>query len=186
MNQKKSSEESSILSDILLYGSEILNSDVFREAAREKHHFHGTVADHAINVCVVSLRLANQLISQGTSVCKKDLVRAALCHDLGLVSRRSKYEDSLEAWKKHPGDSAKIAKELLPDLSPEAEKMILSHMWPVGGPVPSSNEGLLLCMADKYGSMADWKTWMTRKRFAQRIKEKLEAVNEAERGQIHE
>ena len=63
---------------------------------------------------------------------------------------------------------------LVPDLSPEAEEMILSHMWPVGGPLPASKEAILLSMADKYASMADWQSWLTNKKFAKQIKDRLE------------
>jgi uncharacterized protein len=170
----KADEENRIISDMLLYGKDILNSDIFRQAAHERHHLHGTVADHTINVCIVSLRLANQPSGQNSGVNKETLVHAALCHDLGMVSRDSKYGNNVDAWRSHPKESARIAKELIPDLSPEAEKMILSHMWPIAGPPPSSNEGILLCMADKYASMADWKSWLTRKKFAKQIKDRLE------------
>ena len=175
---KKISEEKEILSDILLYGKDILRSEYFRRAADETHHLHGTVSDHTINVCVVGLRLANQLRNREGQVNKKDLVQAALCHDLGMVSRDSKYQDRIDAWRSHPAESARIAKEIVPDLSPKAEAMIRSHMWPVAGPPPSSSEAMLLCMADKYASMADWRSWLTRKKFAMQIKEKLEESNE--------
>jgi hypothetical protein len=33
---------------------------------------------------------------------------------------------------------------------------------------------MLLCIADKYASMADWKSWLTKHRFASRIKEELD------------
>ena len=176
---KKSYGENDIINDILTYGRDILNSEVFRQAAFEKHHLHGTVSDHTLNVCVVSLRLSRQLTGRGISVCKKDLVQAALCHDLGMVSRDSKYRDRIDAWKSHPKESARIARELVPDLSDEAEAIILSHMWPVAGFPPGSNEGMLLCMADKYASMADWKSWLTKSKFAKRIKDRLEAEKQA-------
>ena len=177
MDKKTQSEESienDIINDILLYGKDILNSEAFRKAASEKHHVHGTVYDHTINVCVVSLQLARQLTNRGVEVRKKDLVQAALCHDLGMISRDSKYEDQLDTWRRHPQESARTARMLVPDLSPEAEEMILSHMWPVGGPLPASKEAILLSMADKYASMADWQSWLTNKKFAKQIKDRLE------------
>ena len=162
-------QEINICSDILRYGKDILKSDVFRQAAGQKHHHYGTVLEHTINVCVVSLRLACQLENRGIAVCKKDLVHAGLCHDLGLVDRDNKYKTRIEAWKNHPQESAKIARELVPDMTPEAEDMILSHMWPIAGPPPGNNEGMLLCMADKYSSMSEWKKWLTDYGFAARI-----------------
>ena len=166
--------EHDICSDILYYGKDILTSDIFREAVSETHHLHGTVFEHTINVCVISVRLAYQLIDRDISVNKKDLIQAALCHDLGLVDRERKYKNRINSWKNHPKESAQIARELIPDLSMEAEEMILSHMWPVAGPPPHTNEGMLLCMADKYATMAEWKSWLTDSKYASHIRDLLE------------
>ncbi len=168
------SEENEICGAIIKYGKDVLNSSVFRQAASQAHHVHGTVLDHTLNVCVVSLRLCRQLKNRGIKVNEKDLVQAALCHDLGMVGRDSKYKDNLNSWEAHPAESARIARSLIPDLSEEAEEIIRSHMWPLAGSLPASNEGMLLCIADKYASMADWKSWVTRHRFAPRIKKRLE------------
>ena len=170
---KDTSKDDEICAEIIQYGKDILNSEVFRQAASETHHLKGTVMDHTINVCVVSLKLSRQLTNQGVKIRKKDLVHAALCHDLGMVSRDSKYNGRIDSWRSHPEESAKIAREIVPDLSEEAEKMILSHMWPVAGPLPVSQEAMLLCVADKYASMADWTSWLTRHKYAARIKEQL-------------
>ena len=166
---EKIKEEISICRDIILYGKDILKSDIFRQAATQKHHHYGTVLDHTINVTVVSLRLCYQLLGRGMEVCKEHLIQGALCHDLGLISRDTKYATRIEAWKNHPAESARIAKELIPDFDLEVEEIILSHMWPVAGPPPCTNEGMLLCMADKYSSMAEWKTWLTDYGFVARI-----------------
>ena len=126
--QGKPPWENNICTDIIHYGKDILTSDVFRKAASETHHLHGTVLEHTINVCIVSLRLAYQLIDRGVSVNKQDLIQAALCHDLGMVGRNSKYKDRMDSWKSHPKESAQIARELVPDLSAQAEDMILSYV----------------------------------------------------------
>ena len=167
-------EMTSIENTILKYGKEILKSDIFRQSASERHHIHGQVLDHTISVCVVSLWLARQLKSRGVDVCEKDLVQAALCHDLGMVGRDSKYKDTLDSWKDHPMESVRIARELIPDMSRQTEEMILSHMWPVAGACPGSNEAMLLCIADKYASMSEWKTWLTNNKYTARVKELLD------------
>jgi uncharacterized protein len=176
IREKESREENDVCSVILKYGKDILNSDVFRQAANEKHHLHGTVLDHTINVCVVSMWLCRQLKNRGVKVREKDLIQAALCHDLGMVGRESKYKDRVDSWGEHPKESARIARELIPDLSEEAEEMIRNHMWPAGGSLPSSNEAMILCIADKYASMADWTSWLMRHRFAARVKKRLDEV----------
>jgi len=167
-------KEDDICKTILAYGKEILDSDVFRKAASQTHHIRGTVQEHTINVCIISLWLCRQLKSRGIRVNEKDLVQAALCHDLGMVGREDKYEDTVGSWREHPKESARIAGELLPDLSEEAKEIIHSHMWPLSGSPPRSNEAMILCIADKYASMADWKTYLTKHRFASRIKARLD------------
>ena len=47
-------------------------------------------------------------------------------------------------------------------------------MWPLAGSAPRSNAAMLLCIADKYASMADWSSWLTKQKFASRIKKLLE------------
>lgn len=159
---------------IMQYGRNVLNSEIFKRAAERKHHLHGTVLDHTINVCVVSIWLCHQLKSRGIDVKEKDLIQAALCHDLGMVDQEGKYKGRLDSWKSHSEESVKIAHELIPDLSEAAEDMIRSHMWPVAGSAPRSNEAMMLCIADKYASMADWKQWLTKHKFASHIKDQLE------------
>lgn len=173
MSDRKT-DENEICSLILQYGRDILNSEVFRQTAYQKHHLHGTVFEHTVNVCIVSIRLLKQLTDRGSQINEKDLIQAALCHDLGMVGRDGKYRGRFDSWKSHPEESVRIAKELVPDLSKEAEEMILSHMWPVAGPAPRSKEGRILCMADKYASMEDWRTWLTKHQFAARIKQQLD------------
>lgn len=172
--ETSASKDDEICGKILEYGKGILNSDVFRRTSAQTHHLHSTLFDHTINVCVMSILLSSKLEKRGEKVNEKDLVQAALCHDLGMVSRDSKYKGTLDSWKRHPQESARIARTLVPDMSRETEEMILSHMWPVSGPRPDTKEGRLLCIADKYASMADWKSFLTRHRFAERIKERLE------------
>ena len=174
MMRKNSIDTNEISSKILQYGSDILNSDAFRKSAYQRHHLHGTVFEHTINVCIVCVRLVKQYTARGVQINEKDLIQAALCHDLGMLERDRKYRGRLDSWKSHPEESVRIAKKLVPDLSREAQEMILTHMWPVAGPAPRSKEGRILCMADKYASMADWRTWLTRHRFAERIKKQLD------------
>ncbi len=166
-------EEKEICSTILKYGKTVLESEIFKQAGYQHHHLHGTVQDHTINVCVVGVWLGRRLIRRGTQINEKDLVQAALCHDLGMVGRDSRYKDRIESWKAHPEESARVAQEILPELSDNARELILSHMWPLTGSAPSSNEAMLLNIADKYASMADWQSWLTKHRFASRIKEQL-------------
>ena len=48
------------------------------------------------------------------------------------------------------------------------------------GDVQKDAEAKILSLADKYASMADWQSWITKRRYAARIKERLEAYMERE------
>ena len=150
MNAAKISEENAICREILRYGKVILYSDIFRQAAAETHHLHGSVADHTLNVCIISVRLCHFLERRQIRVCKKDLIQAALCHDLGMVGRSRKYRNRKDSWQSHAEESAAIARTLIPDLPASVEEIICTHMWPVAGPHPRSREGRVLGAADKY------------------------------------
>ena len=170
MSGEERTEEDAICNDIIRYGKDILTSEVFRKAASQPHHVKSTVWDHTMNVCIIAVKLCRERMRRGIRLNEKDLVQAALCHDLGMVGREEKYKNVFETWLKHPVESAKIAKEIVPDLSPNAEMMIRCHMWPLSGLSPQSREGRLLCLADKYASMADWQYRIVKGRYADRIK----------------
>ena len=174
--KRKAEEASAVSSDILRYGSDILQSDVFRRADDETHHLHGSVSGHTLNVCIASVRLCRRLQRTHMQLSEKDLIQAALCHDLGMVDRENRYHGRMDSWQSHPEESVKVARELVPDMSEEAGEMIRTHMWPVSGPCPRSKEGVLLSVADKYASVLDWMTWMTNRKYGSRIKQNLAAV----------
>ena len=179
-NDEELSEEAAICRDIIRYGKEILLSDIFRKTAVQRHHVQSTVMEHTMNVCIIAVKLCRDQMRKGVLLNEKDLVQAALCHDLGMVGRENKYKNALETCKRHPIDSAEIAKEIVPDLSPNAEQMILSHMWPLSTLAPQSREGRLLCRADKYASMADWHYVISNGHYEEKIKTNIRKLFEEE------
>ena len=174
------SEEAAICRDIIRYGKEILLSDIFRKTAVQRHHVQSTVMEHTMNVCIIAVKLCREQMRRGVLLNEKDLVQAALCHDLGMVGRENKYKNALETCKRHPIDSAEIAKEIVPDLSPNAEQMIRSHMWPLSSIAPQSREGRLLCKADKFASMADWQYVISNGHYEEQIKTNIRKLFEEE------
>ena len=129
---------------------------------------------------IIAVKLCRDQMRKGVLLNEKDLVQAALCHDLGMVGRENKYKNALETCKRHPIDSAEIAKDIVPDLSPNAEQMILSHMWPLSTLAPQSREGRLLCRADKYASMADWQYVISNGHYEEKIKTNIRKLFEEE------
>ena len=172
------SEEAAICNDIIKYGKEVLISDIFRKTASQRHHIQSTVMEHTLNVCIIAVKLCREQMRKGVQLNEKDLVQAALCHDLGMIGREKKYKNSLETCRRHPQDSAEIAKAIIPDLSPNAEQMIRSHMWPLSKLMPESREAKLLCKADKYASMADWQYIIKNGRYEEHIKSNISKLFE--------
>ena len=169
----REAEENALCEEILRYGDVILRSDVFRQTSAETHHLHGTLRDHILNVCIVSVYMSRFETRRGRQIREEDLIRAALCHDLGMVGREKKYRNRNDSWRLHAEESVRIARELIPDLSGETADMILTHMWPVAGKRPGSREGMILGAADKLASIVDWGTWLTGRTFAGHMKEVL-------------
>ena len=172
----KLAEGDAICQDIIRYGKEILTSDIFRKTATQPHHMQSTVMEHTMNVCIIAVKLCRERMRKGAQLNEKDLVQAALCHDLGMVGREEKYKHVIDTWLNHPKESAKIAKKIVSDLSPNAEQMIRCHMWPLSNLSPQSEEGKLLCLADKYASMADWQYMIVKGRYEDRIKSKIDEL----------
>ena len=165
-NDEELSEEAAICRDIVKYGKEILLSDIFRKTAVQRHHVQSTVMEHTMNVCIIAVKLCRDQMRKGVLLNEKDLVQAALCHDLGMVGRENKYKNALETCKRHPIDSAEIAKDIVPDLSPNAEQMILSHMWPLSTLAPQSR--------------ADWQYVISNGHYEEKIKTNIRKLFEEE------
>ena len=176
MSAAELTEEEEICNDIIRYGKNILTSEIFRKTASQPHHVQSTVWDHTMNVCIIAVKLCREQMRKGVTLNEKDLVQAALCHDLGMVGREEKYKHVFDTWLRHPEKKKKIAKEIVPDLSPNAEMMIRCHMWPLSSLSPQSREGRLLCRADKYASMADWQFMIRKGRYADRIKKHFDEL----------
>ena len=166
-------QDKAISRDIRNYGGSILQSAEFQNAFSETHHLRGSVADHTLTVCIIAARICRTMQKRGITVNEKDLIQAALCHDLGMIGRDTVYKNRTDSWKSHPKKSASVARDLVPDLSTNAESMINTHMWPVSGPHPRSREAAILNIADKWASAADWIYFLTGKQVGADIREEL-------------
>ena len=102
---------------------------------------HGQVStwEHCVRVAHASLAMARALRLR---VSERELVRAALLHDYFLYD-----------WHE-PGHVGHAHEDF--DLSPLEENVIESHMWPLPPTrVPRSREAVLVCLADKWCSLAE-------------------------------
>ena len=177
---QKIMRDSKISRDIRHYGKDILQSEEFHQASLEPHHLHGTVSEHTLNVCIIATRICRILEKNGRSVNEKDVIQAALCHDLGMLGRDKQYKNRTDSWKQHPEISVDVARDLVPDLSQNAEEMISTHMWPVSGPPPHSREAAILNIADKCASAADWIYFITGKQIGTNVRENLKQFAQGE------
>ena len=184
--RRRTEKEAALSRKIRHYGGNILQSEAFRKGFSQTHHLHGSVSDHSLNVCIASARIGRLCQKLGIRVNEKELIQAALCHDLGMLAREEKYAGRRDSWRSHPEDSARIARELVPDLSPSAAEIIRTHMWPVSGRFPRSREGLILTSADKYASLADWASWVGKRRYKARLKSLILKEREKDDGDRNE
>lgn len=84
--------------------------------------------------------------------------RAAVMHDLFYYDWHENDWSHRPHGFRHPGFAVANAKTLCGDkLDRKSEKMILRHMWPLTPLPPSSLEGLVLSLSDKYCASREMK-----------------------------
>lgn len=153
--QHKEAAHEMALRDVYHYGEDIVNTDIFKEAMAQTHHNKTTVGDHSASVAVIALRMCRKLNYKAFHLDERRVVLAALTHDLGIVGRHQKYSNNLETYFRHPSDSAKIAMNLLPEMNMKFYRTIARHMFPLTFLPPSSVEGLIISVADKWAAIKD-------------------------------
>ena len=142
--------------DLHRYGSDILESEELKQAYLQTHHRWSTVGEHTLQVAVTSLLICYALKRVHINTSVEDVVVGSLCHDLGILDRTVKYKNNRECGREHPIDSVKVAKHLVPDLTDRSKDIIERHMWPIGGKLPNSKEGVIVSIADKYCAVRDF------------------------------
>lgn len=159
---ERETQKSRIEQDVRRYGAEVLQSEIWERAMRQTHHNRWTVGSHSMSVCVAALRMSYWL--EDNHIClvnHREIVQAALCHDLGIVGRYEKFPNNRVCCHQHPLDSAEIAKKIYPDISEKTFYTIRCHMWPLCIALPKTREAVIITLADKYvatgeGIPVDW------------------------------
>lgn len=144
-----------IASKIRKYGYSIMATPLFEDAMEQTHHIRSTVGDHSIGVAYWGLVLCALLIHIGIKVNEREVVRAALLHDLGIVGRDQKFHNNYECCIQHPKDSLAIAEDLIPDLTEVEKDSIRYHMFPLMCRNPHHTVGWIITLADKMSQMQD-------------------------------
>lgn len=142
--------------DIERYGGEILQSQELHNAYSQTHHTWSTVGEHTLRVAAASLAICYALRKIHIGTDTSAVVKAALCHDLGILGRHEKYKSKRECSRQHPVDSVEIARRLVEDLPEKSADIIERHMWPAGhSKAPNSLEGVIVSVPDKYAAVKD-------------------------------
>ncbi len=134
---------------IFEYADPVFKSEVFMVARKQIHHRRTTVAKHIMGVTSVAAEIAVSLNKKKQRVDMKEVIIAAVCHDLGIVGRHEKYRNDVECCLKHPKDSLIEARKIYPDISERVEDAILHHMFPLAPVPPRSLVGFVVIWADK-------------------------------------
>ena len=135
------------------YGKKILESEDFRRGYGQVHHGNTSVAQHSLDVAQAAVLLCRKFQERGYQPDERTVVIGALCHDLGILGRHEKYSNFVECCFRHPLDSVKTARKIFPDLDDKTAKAISRHMFPMTILPPTSLEGAIVSLADKYVSI---------------------------------
>lgn len=138
------------LDEILIYGKEVLESKYFKRAKYEPHHFQITIAEHSMNLARSCLNCCDFLEKFGIRTKREELVIACLCHDLGLLDRKERYVCGPHQAIMHGSVAVGIAKEILGNVTPLETEIIERHMFPLFIIPPTSIEGNIMQLLDKF------------------------------------
>lgn len=141
--------------EVLRRGGEILQSEIFKRAMQEPHHWT-SVGEHSLGAARAALKIAGFFERFGARPDRDVLVRCALCHDLGIIDRTKKYGDSARrCCREHPKDSLKAYEQHIRHATPTEADCILHHMFPMRPIPPHTLEGVILNLADKAASVQE-------------------------------
>lgn len=126
---------------------DIYFSDEVQSLRQYEQHLEIDRLQHITTVSYLSYKICKKL-----SLDYKAATRAAVMHDLVYYDWR---DGETGGWHrlhgyKHPNYACLNARELYPPLSAKEENIIRRHMWPLTVLPPSSKEGLVVTLMDKY------------------------------------
>jgi uncharacterized protein len=139
---------------IIKHGSGIIGSELFAETFLQKHHVVFNVGDHLLGVTAeaVSYCIKNSLTEEPFL---DNVVKACLCHDLGIMGRREKFNNDFQCLIWHPIDSVSVYRKVTGEDNEVVVDSILSHMFPLKLRVPKYKEGWILIRADKKAAYSE-------------------------------
>lgn len=139
--------------EIFKLGDDIIPSEKFQKARHVPHHIHYTVAAHSVEVAIYALLITRWLKRHHAAkrFSEKDIVRAALLHDIGMTNDAVHDSPSYRKAFSHPKEGHRIARDIF-HLNEIQLNAIRRHMWPIGIVPPSHIMGWILVAADNMSS----------------------------------
>lgn len=132
----------------------LLNNPEIRRMAGYEQHKGNTTLQHALNVAVISFKIASRL---GWDIDEKALARGSILHDFYLYNIPDTGLSDYRHGVSHPKKALENVRDLLPlSLSSKEENIIRSHMWPLTlFHPPRSREAVAVMLADKYCALRE-------------------------------
>lgn len=140
---------------------DIVRHPEFLRLKRFRHH-HYSIFHHALRVALLSYKIGKYL-----QMDYRALARGGLLHDFFLYDWRHHDLPELAREKfhglEHPRIALANAKRFFA-VSARERDIILKHMWPLTWRPPRFKESLVVCLVDKYVSLAEyWARWRSAK-----------------------
>lgn len=130
---------------------DLLESDEVKSMSNYIQHGQVSCLDHSLSVAYYSYVFCQKLHLR---VDYKSMIRAALLHDFFLYDWHYKGERKGLHGFTHPKSALKNA-EYYFTLNPKERNIILRHMWPLTVVPPKYKEAYIVCLIDKYCSLAE-------------------------------
>ena len=139
---------------IIRYGGVIIRSAEFKKTYFQRHHIIFNVGDHLLGVTseAVSYCIRHSLTEEAFL---DNVVKACLCHDLGIMGRREKFSNAYQCLIWHPIYSVNEYRKLTGENNEIVVDSILSHMFPLKLRIPKYKEGWILIRADKKAAYSE-------------------------------
>ncbi len=139
------SEQKQFFADV---ADEIVNHEEYQKLKLYTHHLCMTRYEHSMHV---AYRAYYKALKCKKDVDYKSIIRGALLHDFYFYQREDAPKDHL---KSHPALSLENNLKYF-EINDLEKDIILSHMWPVGGPKPKFKESSIVNKSDKVCSIVE-------------------------------
>ncbi|MCM1131486.1 MAG: HD domain-containing protein [Roseburia sp.] len=143
---------------------EIIYTNDFLKLKQYRHHGNISTYTHVIKVAYMSFRYA---VKHYKKINKKELIRAALLHDLYFYDWHDKNNGVHLHGLFHPKKAVINAKSLY-HITKREQRHMAHHMFPLTLIPPTTKEGWIICIFDKIAARSDYKAIKLKKKALKR------------------